>query len=57
MNTTSFQSTGYNHAQQTQVLGTSGLKILGGEDLTAGDRRKLQQLQASNWYQQQMEEK
>lgn len=57
MNTTSFQSTGYNHAQQTQVLGTSGLKILGGEDLTAGDRRRLQQLQASNWYQQQMEEK
>ncbi len=30
MNTTSFQSTGYNHAQQTQVIGTSGLKIFGG---------------------------
>lgn len=55
MNTTSFQATGYNHAQQTQVLGTSGLKILGGEDLTAGDRKKLQQLQAHNWYQQQMQ--
>jgi hypothetical protein len=56
MNTTSsFQSTGYNHAQQTQILGTSGLKIFGGEDLTAGDRKKIQQIQANEWYKQQAE--
>jgi len=54
MNQTSFQSTGYNHAQQTQIMGTSGLKIFGGEDLTYGDRKKLQQLQANSWYKQQM---
>ena len=28
--TSSFQSTGYNHAQQTQIFGTSGLKIFTG---------------------------
>lgn len=52
--TSSFQSTGYNHAQQTQILGTSGLKIFTGEDLTAGDRKRLQQLQSDYWYKQQM---
>lgn len=30
MNQTSFQATGYNHAQQTQIIGTSGLKIFSG---------------------------
>lgn len=30
MNKTSFQATGYNHAQQTQMIGTSGLKIFSG---------------------------
>jgi len=30
MNTTSFQGSNYSHFQQTQVLGTSGLKILDG---------------------------
>lgn len=30
----SFQSTGYNHALQTQILGPSGLKIFAGEDLS-----------------------
>ena len=56
MNTTSsFQSTGYNHAQQTQILGTSGLKILGGDNLTTGDRKKIQQIQANEWYKQQAE--
>lgn len=34
MNTTSLQGTTYNHFQQTQVLGQSGLKILDGEDLS-----------------------
>lgn len=35
MNTaTSFQTTQYNHAQQTQILGQSGLKIFAGEDLS-----------------------
>ena len=34
MNTTSFQTTQYNHAHQTQIHGQSGLKILGGEDLS-----------------------
>lgn len=57
MNKTTFQATGYSHAQQTQIMGTSGLKILAGEDLTAGDRKKLQQLQASSWYKQQIQEK
>jgi hypothetical protein len=55
MNTTSFQSTGYNHFQQRQILGSSGLKILEGEDLTYGDRKKMQQLQSNHWYKQQME--
>lgn len=57
MSNTTFQATGYSHAQQTQIMGTSGLKILAGEDLTAGDRKKLQQLQANNWYKQQIQEK
>lgn len=59
MNNTSssFQATGYNHAQQTQIIGTSGLKIFAGEDLTAGDRKRLQQLQSDYWLKQQMEEK
>lgn len=57
MNQTSFNSTVYNHAQQTQILGTSGLKIFSGEDLTAGDRKKMQQFQSNYWYKQQMEEK
>lgn len=30
----SFQSTGYNHSLQTQILGPSGLKIFAGEDLS-----------------------
>lgn len=34
MNTTSFQTNQYNHTHQTQIHGTSGLKILGGEDLS-----------------------
>jgi hypothetical protein len=34
MNTTSFQGSNYSHFQQTQILGTSGLKILDGEDLS-----------------------
>lgn len=34
MNTTSFQSNTYNHLQQTQIHGQSGLKILAGEDLS-----------------------
>lgn len=54
MNTTSFQSTSYNHTQQAKILGTSGLKILEGEDLTYGDRKKMQQIQANYWYKQQM---
>ena len=57
MNQTSLHSTGYNHAQQTQILGTSGLKIFSGADLTAGDRKKMQQFQSNYWYKQQMEEK
>lgn len=31
---TSFQSTGYKHSLQTQILGPSNLKILNGEDLS-----------------------
>jgi hypothetical protein len=57
MNTTSFQSTMYNHPQQTKMIGTSGLKIFEGEDLTAGDRKRLQQLQSDYWLKQQMDEK
>jgi|688.fasta_scaffold646937_1 hypothetical protein len=34
MNTTSFQTNHYNHLQQTQIQGQSGLKILAGEDLS-----------------------
>lgn len=34
MNTTSFQTTHYNHAQQVQIQGQSGLKIFDGEDLS-----------------------
>lgn len=34
MNTTSFQTNHYNHLQQTQIHGQSGLKILAGEDLS-----------------------
>jgi hypothetical protein len=30
----SFQSTGYNHALQAQILGPSSLKIFAGEDLS-----------------------
>jgi hypothetical protein len=31
---TSFQSTGYKHSLQTQILGPSNLKILNGEELS-----------------------
>lgn len=31
---TSFQSTGYKHSLQTQILGPSNLKIFNGEDLS-----------------------
>lgn len=34
MNTTSFQTNQYNHLQQTQIQGQSGLKIMAGEDLS-----------------------
>ena len=34
MNTTSFQTNHYNHLQQTQIQGQSGLKIFAGEDLS-----------------------
>lgn len=64
MNTTSFQSNQYNHQQQTQLLGHSGLKIMAGEDLSRcfvylayGDRKRLQQMQSDAWWRQQMEEK
>jgi hypothetical protein len=53
MNTTSFQSSTYNHAFQSSIHGQSGLKILGGEDLSIlfyylayGDRKRIQQLQS-----------
>lgn len=34
LNTTSFQTNQYNHAYQTGIQGTSGLKIMSGEDLS-----------------------
>lgn len=34
MRNTGFQTSNYSHAQQTQILGTSGLKIFAGEDLS-----------------------
>ena len=34
MNTTSFQTTHYNHAHQASIHGTSNLKVLAGEDLS-----------------------
>ncbi len=53
MNTTSFQSSVYNHSLQSQIYGQSGLKIFDGEDLSkwffnsaSGDRKRIQQLQS-----------
>ncbi|CAD8074141.1 unnamed protein product [Paramecium primaurelia] len=51
-----YQNPTYNHAQMKQQVGVSNLKMLDGEDLTAGDRRKLQQLQMRDWVQQQTQE-
>jgi len=50
-------STLYNHKEQKDKIGVSNLKIFDGEDLTHGDRKKLQSLQQKDWIDQQTGEK
>jgi len=47
----------YDHKTQKDRIGVSSLKIFDGEDLTAGDRKRIQQLQQRDWIEQQIREK
>jgi len=47
----------YDHKAQKDAIGVSSLKIFDGEDLTGGDRRRIQQLQQRDWIDQQIKEK
>ncbi|KRX09388.1 hypothetical protein PPERSA_04694 [Pseudocohnilembus persalinus] len=47
----------YSHRDMKQQIGVSSLKILDGEDLSYGNRKRLQQLQQKDWIDQQVQEK
>ena len=47
----------YNHEAQKATIGPSSLKILDGEDLNYGNRKRLNQMQQKRWLDQQVEEK
>jgi hypothetical protein len=47
----------YDHNVQKSKIGVSSLKIFDGEDLTYGDRKRIQALQQKDWIEQQIREK
>jgi len=47
----------YDHKVQKDKIGVSSLKIFDGEDLTYGDRKRIQALQQRDWIEQQIKEK
>lgn len=47
----------YDHKVQKDRIGVSSLKIFDGEDLTYGDRKRIQALQQKDWIDQQIKEK
>jgi len=51
------KGTFYDHKTQKDRIGVSSLKIFDGEDLTAGDRKRIQALQQKDWIEQQIREK
>jgi len=51
------QGTFYDHNVQKSNIGVSSLKIFDGEDLTYGDRKRIQALQQKDWIDQQIREK
>jgi hypothetical protein len=51
------QGTFYDHNVQKSKIGPSSLKIFDGEDLTYGDRKRIQALQQKDWIDQQIREK
>jgi len=51
------EGTFYDHNEQKQKVGVSSLKIFDGEDLTYGDRKRIQALQQKDWIEQQIREK
>jgi len=51
------KGTFYDHKEQKDKIGVSSLKIFDGEDLTYGDRKRIQALQQKDWIEQQIREK
>jgi len=51
------KGTFYDHKVQKDIIGVSSLKIFDGEDLTYGDRKRIQALQQKDWIEQQIKEK
>jgi len=51
------KGTFYDHNEQKAKVGVSSLKIFDGEDLTYGDRKRIQALQQKDWIEQQIREK
>jgi len=51
------KGTFYDHKTQKDRIGVSSLKIFDGEDLTYGDRKRIQALQQRDWIEQQIKEK
>jgi len=51
------KGTFYDHKAQKDTIGVSSLKIFDGEDLTYGDRKRVQALQQKDWIEQQIKEK
>jgi len=51
------KGTFYDHNEQKGKVGVSSLKIFDGEDLTYGDRKRIQALQQKDWIDQQIREK
>jgi len=51
------KGTFYDHKEQKNKIGVSSLKIFDGEDLTFGDRKRIQALQQKDWIEQQIKEK
>jgi len=51
------KATFYDHKDQKAKIGVSSMKIFDGEDLTFGDRKRIQALQQRDWIDQQIREK
>jgi len=51
------KGTFYDHNVQKAKVGVSSMKVFDGEDLTYGDRKRIQALQQKDWIEQQIREK